>query len=691
MSPPIDAQGRPPKRIDPFMDLINSVPSGKVWEKDQVEGEVRKIYHPEDPFLKKRVDLATDTVWGYYRSYHDYDFRLSNPSTYSLKLQFGLGKRSFGNNAGLDHSGFNGKFAIGLRFSLGSLRDHNLFLRGFYESQGLNKHLSDSMTSEVRASTFGGELNYLWEVYPNWLYLGPQLSLGRVRYRSPQEEGRGVQFNETPELRPVNASGVHLGLGGQVCTWGMRLCVGMDYTLDKGLAQGLESVQPSGWKAFAGIDVFRFFDKKGPRTVQVKQNGRAEKLRSEIHETMKNTQSDQLVYDYVRTLPEKTFDFRVSPSSFQSHRFPNEAAALKKILENAPRIFAIGEFHWQSGYLGKSATDLFVNGLLPVLQKDYRHLVFEFLPADLPSSELEWFMKNGKVAPQQTPLLSAWLKLFPNEGKAILTILHACRKYGIEVHPSGYTQTLYFQLIRDSVSYRKRRDALVPEITKNSLRALKIIAGGKKRVMFYGGKAHNDIDIDLLTNFDLETTSFGDDLVKEFSYVELDIEIPHQGTHFFRKFRGWNTLGSMRLYTPYVPPQGKVSLVQRGSHSYSLVYPFDPLGRGRSIQAPRPDRKGSSKKLQKIPTQVDSPPKYSAKVTAGNRGSFQNINVSNTNGIYTIAISASCRSDNEAKALTRGVIKKNCQQHWVEISRNPQANRCVNNQFHSKLTGYCKD
>lgn len=534
-----------------------------------------------DPYYLEKVLLYRKYILDGAQNLKQQAFTLKNIGSYSLAVQLGGGTKNFGNGEGQDHGGFLWRISLGLKNSFGPLLLDHFFLRGFFEQQYLSKSLNPSTDSRARVDYWGLEAKYLMEVLPAWFYLGPSFATGAVTYRS---QGKGMQFNKNADLQALTSTGMRLEPGAELCTWGMKLCGGFRYAWDVGLHQGATAVfNPSGISFFAGVDILRFWDPENFATFMSDYDEQMEKLDQKTLtkvQEIKSRGSETAILQDIETRPETFFDFRILPSQFYAEEYGDEKQVLGSLLQKAPQVLMFGEIHRPEGYSQPSTAALFALRIMPSLPKDYRDLVFEMLPHDIPESELDWFYEHGTLGRNETPYLWRWARIFQHSDIGFLAILEQARVLDIRIHGAGPSlkDWISVELANNSTAHARRLEKEVGLITRVSREEVQRLLREGKKVITYNGSEHNNILPTYRHDIDFEVTAFGDDLAKGHSVLELDIVVPGILTnHIFQSSNPRSLYHPLlRMVTPYLPPRGKVNLVHREGSSYTLVYPFLP-------------------------------------------------------------------------------------------------------------------
>ena len=194
----------------------------------------------------------------------------ADPSSYTIKLDFGYGGQNFGNDQGVDHYGFRFKGAAGLMFRLADDRVR-IPLRLFYGYQGLDKDLGQGVESTATMHQVGVESGVGYAFHPNWFSAYGLVGMGAHIYNAPESRDgmKGAEFNKNPLLFPLSGAGFGLNLGAELCTWGDAICAGAGYVHTFGLNPTLEVVDgpssamglnPNGFQVGIGFDVMRVVD-----------------------------------------------------------------------------------------------------------------------------------------------------------------------------------------------------------------------------------------------------------------------------------------------------------------------------------------------------------------------------------------------------------------------------------------------
>jgi len=194
----------------------------------------------------------------------------ADPSSYSVKLDFGYGGQDFSNGQGVDHNGFRFKAAAGLVFRLADDKVR-IPLRLFYGYQGLNKDLGQGVESTATQHSFGVESGVGYAFHPNWFSAYGMLGLGAGYFSAPESRDgmKGAEFQKNPLLFPLSSAGFLFNLGAELCTWSDAVCVNGGYTKTFGVnptldvvdgPSGSQGLNPGGFYFGAGVDVMRIVD-----------------------------------------------------------------------------------------------------------------------------------------------------------------------------------------------------------------------------------------------------------------------------------------------------------------------------------------------------------------------------------------------------------------------------------------------
>ncbi len=533
------------------------------------EGKALEGLSPEDPFYPEKSAFLKSYFRDLEHSLKERSFSWSQPSSYSAAFSAGYGARGF-QNGGWDHGSPSFRLLAGVNIPLNLLGDQLLTLRFFFEHSA-----AKSGASGADAETLGLEGGYLAEILPGWLYLGGSFGLGPVFYSTPGKQG-GLVYNGNSELRELNSTGVHFELGPKLCTAKRIVCLTPKYRLDLGMGQGTEGVNSTGLQLDLELDPLRIWDPESPVEVVDRYRQESLQLGTEIWNRVRLTDSETLVYDFAKTLPDKALAPFSPDPAWRQQNFPFEKDALASLLKNNPQVLAFGEMHPARHYPGMSTAKLFAYRLLPLVAPDYPYLVTEYLPADFSEEEWKYFRKTGGTDPFHTPQLLQVLELLRDRAEDLNALLLACRRYGVQAVGGGPELIDWKRSQAGTISHQ----ALMLLIDENTREAIERLAGKGKRVLAYHGMSHNSIYPGVF-EFDSSYPNFGKELARQFPYWEVDLVLPELATYDFLSKepdkREVALFAYLKHWIPFVPEKGSINLVERGPHAYAMVYPFQPV------------------------------------------------------------------------------------------------------------------
>lgn len=240
--------------------------------------------------------------------------------------------------------------------------------------------------------------------------------------------------------------------------------------------------------------------------------------------------------------------FGTYENSSDLKKYKNTSSTVKAILDDfikhygrKPAVIAFGEIHAQDGY-SKVTTDYFAENIIPVLAAaGYKDLVWEFLPYNGGTQD---DMNSYKIMLEEIERLDInkdrvfdekfkdkfpklYCALYSCESpQPLLKIILSAKRRGINIHGGGLTFSQTAKLEKalksgNSKTIKNTWEDTTNIIGKNSYKAIETLLRRGKRVLSYGGAAHNDIKPASLT--------FGYDLAKEYglkNYLEVDLIVP---------------------------------------------------------------------------------------------------------------------------------------------------------------------
>jgi len=242
--------------------------------------------------------------------------------------------------------------------------------------------------------------------------------------------------------------------------------------------------------------------------------------------------------------------------------FDTPEGAFAAVLEQQPRVLAIGEAHAQKGSENiRSSTARFTTGFLPLLSGRATDLILELMVPN-PSCKKE----VKEVARRQQPVTEPQAE--SNQNEFVVLARHA-QELGVSPHvlrPSCADFDAITKAGDNDVAAmltmiaRLTTDLAKPLIDRNGS------AENGKLVVAYGGALHNDIE----PRPGREAFSFGPELKAHSGgrYVELDLIVPE----FVKDSETWRALPWYRHYDPQRAP-GKTTLYNPSPGSYVLIFP----------------------------------------------------------------------------------------------------------------------
>lgn len=239
--------------------------------------------------------------------------------------------------------------------------------------------------------------------------------------------------------------------------------------------------------------------------------------------------------------------------------FSSVDRAFAKVLEQNPRVLAIGEAHAQKGTESvESSTKRFTEQLLPKLQGKATDLVVELWVADGKCGKQE-----KQVAEKQKPVTENQAEGNQNE---FVTLGHSSNALGIRPHVLRPTCAEYERILAAQNDVGQMLTMIADATAKLVERILEVRKAPDKMVIAYGGAMHND----LVPREGREAFSFGPRLreATQGRYVELDIIVPE----YIKDTEAWRALAWVTHYDRQKLGSRAV-LFNPAPGSYVLVFP----------------------------------------------------------------------------------------------------------------------
>jgi len=239
--------------------------------------------------------------------------------------------------------------------------------------------------------------------------------------------------------------------------------------------------------------------------------------------------------------------------------FAGAADAFEYVLEERPRVLAIGEAHAQAdGTKTVSATRRFMDGLLPRLAPRASDLVIELWLANGSCGKVE-----QQVQQQQGAVTAPQAATNQNE---FVELGHRAKALGIMPHALVPSCEQYQKIAGAGAADIEEMLTMIKTVTARDINELLAKRGPERLVVAYGGAMHND----LAPRPGREAFSFGPELAQSThgAYVELDLVIPEQ----IKETDAWRALPWYSYYSR--EKAGKEAILfSWAPHAYALVFP----------------------------------------------------------------------------------------------------------------------
>lgn len=240
--------------------------------------------------------------------------------------------------------------------------------------------------------------------------------------------------------------------------------------------------------------------------------------------------------------------------------FATAEEAFARVLEEEPRVLAIGEAHAQKGSEAVVSTaKRFGERLLPALRGRASDIVIELLLANGSCGK----QTEERVAERQEPVTENQAASNQNEFIELGTV---AKKQG--TMPHALTPTCD-ELTAISRAGHEVVDRMLTTVAVASGRALEALLRQRPPaalILAYGGALHNDLE----PRPGREQWSFGPRLIEltRGKYVELDLIVPE----YVKDTESWR---AFPWYSAYREVKGKhgALLYRMAPHSYALIFP----------------------------------------------------------------------------------------------------------------------
>lgn len=224
---------------------------------------------------------------------------------------------------------------------------------------------------------------------------------------------------------------------------------------------------------------------------------------------------------------------------------PRMEDVLNYLGEDLRQIVAFGEIHDRviPAYEDnmpetfRSTLDYFAEEILPeMVKKGYEYLVLEFPPHDVPQSEIEFYITNGFITPEQAPLMwkafylsGGIIPLFQENQKMRFSFCEKIRENILSLRATGYSITLtgghlsvedyqYLNTHFQTYSTNRTLRPLTLQVGKNTGDKVEEILSRdpNAKIITYNGAYHNDPH---------RPQYFGGSLPKD-NITAIDLDVP---------------------------------------------------------------------------------------------------------------------------------------------------------------------
>ena len=239
--------------------------------------------------------------------------------------------------------------------------------------------------------------------------------------------------------------------------------------------------------------------------------------------------------------------------------FSTPQDAFEYVLQQQPRVLAIGEAHAQEGTTGiRSSTRRFAEQLLPLLSGKSKHIVIELLLANCQAKTVE------RAAQTQAPVTEHQAKSNQNE---FLTLGKYAQRLGIEPQALAPDCAEYDGVAAAGDDGVARLLTLVARQTQSSVEGLLSKPDASNElILTYGGALHNDLS----PRPGQASWSFGPQLAlaTHGRYVELDLIVPE----FVKDTEAWRAMPWFRAFDRE-QLTSETLLYRPAPSSFALIFP----------------------------------------------------------------------------------------------------------------------
>jgi hypothetical protein len=240
--------------------------------------------------------------------------------------------------------------------------------------------------------------------------------------------------------------------------------------------------------------------------------------------------------------------------------FPSAEKAFARVLEEQPRVLAVGEAHAQKGTEAVASTARrFEDRLLPMVRGRASDIVIELLIADGKCGK----KVEERVAEQQRPVTRNQAATNQNEFVELGTV---AKRQGTAPHALTPTCDEYAAISSAGDDAVDKMLTTVADATVRTFEALLKLRSPNALLLAYGGAIHNDV----APRRGREGWSFGPRLqqLSNDKYVELDLIVPE----YVKDTETWRAFPWYSAYTEVKGDHGAL-LYRIAPRSFVLVFP----------------------------------------------------------------------------------------------------------------------
>jgi hypothetical protein len=252
--------------------------------------------------------------------------------------------------------------------------------------------------------------------------------------------------------------------------------------------------------------------------------------------------------------------------------FESPEAAFIRVLQDEPRVLAIGETHAQRTPGG--APDARAESSVPTATARFRGALLPLLATRATDLLLELWVSSGQCGKPERLVRKAQGEVTRGQASTnrdeFVELARAAKSLGVQPHVLVPSCAEYDVIARSGAEDISRMLEIIADRTARDVQALLRSPGpdaaARRLIVVYGGALHNDV----VPRPGREAWSFGPRLVRHTSgkYVELDLIV----REFIKDTESWRAQPWHRFFDAR-RHAGKAVLFQPAPQSYALIFP----------------------------------------------------------------------------------------------------------------------